>query len=73
MNNTIYVIFDNISLKPVDVFLANTQDEAIQRLENQLINIEKRLGNKFKYDFEIYQVSAFRPNTSKSIKHLKRR
>lgn len=73
MNNTIYVIFDNISLKPVDVFFANTQDEAIQRLENQLINIEKRLGNKFKYDFEIYQVSAFQPKTSKSVKHLKRR
>ena len=54
MNNTIYVIFDNISLKPVDVFFANTQDEAIQRLENQLINIEKRLGNKFKYDLEVF-------------------
>lgn len=73
MNNQIYVIFDNVALKPVDVFFANTNDEAVSRLENQLLNIERRLGNKFKYDFDVYQVCPFVPKNSKSIKHLKRR
>lgn len=73
MNNQIYVIFDNVALKPVDVFFANTTEEAVSRLENQLLNIERRLGNKFKYDFDIYQVCSFAPKNSKSIKHLKRR
>lgn len=68
-----YVLFDNIAEKLVDVFLANNDDEAKTRVDNQLSNIEHRLGNKFKYNMDLYLIGEVDLTRSKSLKTFRRK
>ena len=68
-----YVLFDNIAEKLIDVFLANNDDEAKIRVDNQLSNIEHRLGNKFKYDMDLYLIGEVDLTRSKSLKSFRRK
>lgn len=68
----IYVVFDEIADKPVDCFFANNDNEATTRLENQIINLEKRLG-KFKHYFKLYAYDDLNLKLKTSIKTFKSR
>lgn len=68
-----YVLFDNIAEKLIDVFLANNDDEAKIRVDNQLSNIEHRLGNKFKYNMDLYLIGEVDLTRSKSLKSFRRK
>ena len=68
-----YVLFDNIANKLIDIFLANNDDEAKIRVDNQLSNIEHRLGNKFKYNMDLYFVGVVDLHKSKSLKNFRRK
>lgn len=68
----IYIVFDIIAEKPVDCFFANNDNEAITRLENQIINLEKRLG-KFRHHFVLYSNGVLDLKLAKSIKAFKSR
>lgn len=68
----VYVLFDEIAQKPVDTYFANTIEEAVVRVENQLLNLEKRLGNKFKYRLRLYEFGTFDPKICNFVKSFKR-
>lgn len=68
-----YVLFDNIAEKLIDVFLANNDDEAKVRVENQLSNLEHRLGNKFKFNMDLYFVGVVDMKKSKPLKTFRRK
>lgn len=53
----IYCIYDDIAKKPVELFLAVSEEEATLKLDNQIEVLKKKYG-KFKYRVHLLCIAA---------------
>lgn len=66
----IYCIFDDIAKKPVELFLAVSEEEATLKLENQIEVLKKKYG-KFKYRVNLLYVADYNEKTVRIVKSYK--
>lgn len=66
----IYCIFDDIAKKPVELFLAVSEEEATLKLENQIEVLKKKYG-KFKYRVNLLYVVEYNEKTVRIVKSYK--
>ena len=66
----IYCIYDDIAKKPVELFLAVSEEEATLKLENQIEVLKKKYG-KFKYRVNLLNVADYNEKTARIVKSYK--
>lgn len=66
----IYCIYDDIAKKPVELFLAVSEEEATLKLENQIEVLKKKYG-KFKYRVNLLYIVEYNEKTARIVKSYK--
>lgn len=66
----IYCIYDDIAKKPVELFLAVSEEEATLKLENQIEVLKKKYG-KFKYRVNLLYIAEYNEKTARIVKSYK--
>lgn len=69
----IFVLYDEIAQDSVDCFFSKTREQAEVMVENQIVNLERKLGNRFKYRLKLYECDVFDPKVNAFIKKFERR
>lgn len=66
----IFCLFDDIAKKPIELFLAVSEEEATLKLENQIEVLRSKYG-KFKYRVFLYYVGEFNEKNLGLVKTYK--
>lgn len=66
----IYCIYDDIAKKPIELFLAVSEEEATLKLENQIEVLKKKYG-KFKYRVNLFYITEYNEKTARIVKSYK--
>lgn len=66
----IYCIYDDIAKKPIELFLAVSEEEATLKLENQIEVLKKKYG-KFKYRVNLLYIAEYNEKNARIVKSYK--
>lgn len=67
-----YVLFDDVSQEIIDVILANTTEQAVTTVENQIENLTNKFGNKFKFRLKLYHYGTINLKDLDCVKKFSR-